>query len=396
VRASTRSHLLREVEGTFDVPMYLTGDGGPGTVLNNGTGPGDSPLPTRNGTYRARFVCTVPASAVRADGTANPTNTALYGHGLLGSATEAFGAGSRYSSASNTTFCATWWVGMSQDDVGAVLTALQDMSAFRTLPDRLQQSMVNFLFLGRLLDHPEGFSSDPAFQAADGTALLAPDRLSYVGVSQGGIIGGALTAVAQDWERSFLGVGGINYSTLLDRSVDFDVFATVFDPRYPDWVDRQMAILLSQVLWDRGEGNGYARHMVEDPYPGTPAKQVMLYEAFGDHQVANVSTQVLSRTIDAELRAPALAPGRSPDVEPYWGIEPVTTFPDAGGSYHVVWDFDTPPPPTGNVPNRAGEDPHGMGRGQDEVLEVSTRFLNDGVLVDTCGGLPCRTPAPPG
>jgi hypothetical protein len=112
--------------------------------------------------------------------------------------------------------------------------------------------------------------------------------------------------------------------------------------------------------------------------------------------VANVATQVLSRTIDAELRVPALAPGRSPDVEPYWGIAPAGPLPDAGGSYHVVWDFDTPAPPTGNVPNRGGEDPHGKGRDQDEVLEVSTLFLNDGVLVDTCAGAPCRTPAAPG
>jgi hypothetical protein len=391
VRPSTRENLMREVEGTVEVPSYLTGDGSAGSVLNNGTGPASSPIPVRNGTYRARFICTIPTSAVNADGTANPTTSSLYGHGLLGSPTEVYGSGSRYASVANTTFCATPFIGMANEDIGSVLTALQDMSQFRTIPDRLQQSMIDFLYLGRAMLHPDGLASDPAFQAADGASLLDGENLSYVGVSQGGIIGGAVSAIAQDWTRSLLGVGGINYSTLLDRSVDFDVFAEVFDPRYPDWIDRQMAISLSQILWDRGEGNGYAQHLVEDPYPGTPAKRVMLYEAFGDHQVANVATEVLARTISARVRAPALAPGRSLDVEPFWGIDPVPSLPDDQGSYLVVWDFGTPAPPPTNQPNRAGEDPHGMGRGFPEVLTVGTTFLNEGRLVDTCAGGPCQS-----
>jgi hypothetical protein len=126
----------------------------------------------------------------------------------------------------------------------------------------------------------------------------------------------------------------------------------------------------------------------------------MLFEAFGDHQVANVATEVMARTIDAELRAPGLADGRSPDVEPFWGIDTTSRFPDRHGSYLAVWDLGTPAPPVENVPNRAGGDPHGEGRSpSDDVLDLSTTFLEEGVLVDTCGGGPCRTGqpiAPPG
>jgi hypothetical protein len=391
VTPSTRANLATEVQGTFQVPSYLTGTGGPGTVLNNGTGVGASPIPERNGEYTARFICTIPQSATNPDGSANPTHMMLYGHGLLGSAREVYGASSRYASVANVSTCATWWIGMSEDDYGAVLGALADMSLFRTLPDRLQQSMLNVMFLGRLMKHPAGLSSHPAFQAADGTPLLDQQNLVFNGVSQGGILGGAVTAVAQDWTRAFLGVPAMNYSTLLDRSVDFDVFGTVFDPSYPDWVDRQLAILLSQMLWDRGENNGYAEHITGDPYPDTPDHEVMLFEAFGDHQVANVATEVMARTIGAELRVPALADGRSPDVEPFWGIGAAGPLPDAGGSYMVTWDFGTEAPPLGNVPNRAGEDPHGMGRGQAEVLTVAWEFLVNGHLVDTCGGGPCQT-----
>jgi hypothetical protein len=395
VGPGTRANLATEVEGTFEVPSYLTGDGSPGTVLNNGDGPGSPAVPTRNGVYTARFICTIPASAYYPDGSANPTRMMLYGHGLLGSAREVFGAGSRYAGVSNVTTCATWWIGMSEDDLGPVAAALGDMSLFRTIPDRLQQSMLNVLFLGRLMKHPAGLSSDPAFQAADGSPLLDQQNLTFNGVSQGGILGGAVTAVAQDWRRAYLGVAAMNYSTLLDRSIDFDVFAIVLDPSYPDWIDRQQAILLAQMLWDRGENNGYAQHLVADPYRRTPAKQVMLYEAFGDHQVANVATEVMARTLGLGLRVPALAEGRSPDVEPFWGIEPVVELPDQGGSYLVVWDFGTPAPPLGNVPNRAGTDPHGLGRGQLDVLTVAVSFLDQGTLVDTCGGGPCQGVPPP-
>jgi hypothetical protein len=391
VAPSGRANLATEVQGTVEVPSYLTGDGSPGTVLNNGDGPGSAATPTRNGTYTARFICTIPRSATNPDGTANPTRMMVYGHGLLGSAREVFGASSRYASVWNVTTCATWWIGMSEDDLGAVLAALGDMSAFRTIPDRLQQSMLNVLYLGRLMKHPAGLSADPAFRAADGTPLLDQQNLTFNGVSQGGILGGAVTAVAQDWERAFLGVPAMNYSTLLDRSVDFDPFSVVFDPNYPDWVDRQLTILLAQMLWDRGENNGYAEHITDDPYHDTPDKQVMLFEAFGDHQVANVATEVMARTIDAELRTPALADGRSLDAEPFWGIDRVRRLPDSGDSYLVVWDFGTDAPPVENVPNRAGDDPHGMGRGQVDVLTVATTFLDEGTLVDTCGGAPCQT-----
>jgi hypothetical protein len=388
---STRSNLLREVQGTFEVPNYLTGNGSSGQVLNNGSGRASSPLPVRNGTFTARFICTVPASAVNADGSANPTRGALYGHGLMGSGREVLGAGSRFASVTNTTFCATWWVGMSEEDLLSAFVALNDMSKFRTLPDRLEQSLLNFQFLGRLMKHPDGLSSDPAFQAADGTPLLDQTNLTFIGVSQGGILGGAATALSHEWDRAFLGVPGLNYSLLLDRSVDFDPFAQAYDPNYPDRVDRQVGILAAQMLWDRGENDGYAQHLTSNPYPGSGRKQVMLFEAFGDHQVANVSTEVLARTIDARLRAPALADGRSSAVDPFWDIREQTRFPHTGGSYLVVWDFGTPTPPTENLPNRAGEDPHGKGRDQFEVLTTALTFLEQGKLVDMCAGAPCQT-----
>jgi hypothetical protein len=261
------------------------------------------------------------------------------------------------------------------------------------MPDRLQQALLNEQFLARLLKDPRGFASDPAFQR-DGGSVHATGEVFYNGNSQGGILGGAATAISTEWTRAVLGVPAMNYSTLLDRSVDFDPFAEIQLQAYPDEVDRQLGIALIQMLWDRGETNGYAAHLTDDPLPGTPAHEVLLIEAFGDHQVANIGTETMARTIGAAVHSPALAPGRSFDVTPMWDIPPVPTDP-YDGSVLVVWDFGNPAPPLFNVPPREpdfGEDPHGKGGDDPRVLQQASEFLRtDGAFVDTCGGGPCQS-----
>ena len=372
----------RTVKGTISVPNYLTGDGGPGTTLNNGTRPDG--IPTRNGSMDVPYTCVLP----RTPTTAVPT--VLYGHGLLGSQGEGEGVGKRIGASLGTQVCAVDWYGMSEQDVGAVLHILGDLSTFRVLPDRIQQAMLNFLFLGRAAKAPDGFGTNPAFQNPDGTSRLAP-TIYYAGNSQGGIIGGALTAVAQDWQRSFLGVPGMNYSTLLNRSVDFDDFNPFFIGPYPDELTYQLNLSLIQMLWDRGENDGYASHLTSDPLPGTPAHQILIFAAFGDHQVTNVTTDVLARTAHIPLREPALADGRSTDVDPFWGIARIAALPKPSGSGYVMWDFGTPAPPLTNQPNRAGDDPHGKGRDDPNVLHMVSTFLSTGTIIDVCHGQPCQS-----
>jgi len=212
-------------------------------------------------------------------------------------------------------------------------------------------------------------------------------------------------------------VPGMNYSTLLRRSVDFDTYANGdFEgfnvpaglyQSYPDELERPLILSLVQLLWDRGESNGYAHHMTDDPLPNSPRHQVLLHPAFGDHQVANVAADVEARTIGASTHRPALFPGRSPDVEPLFGIP---TAPSSGftGSAIVYWDTGppfpagceaegppdcergTPAPPTQNVPPRLGRDPHGAPRGDPEARLQKSEFLKiGGTLFNPCGAGPC-------
>ena len=383
------ARIIREVRGTFTVPCYLSAPGCP---------PGskflytdlDSNTPTRipGNTATPSFRCIVPRSAQE-----GPRRVSLYGHGLFGSQSEVGADNVRTMAATHGfVFCATDWWGMAQQDVPTTAgLILPDLSNFAILPDRVQQGMLNFLLLGRLAIHPQGLSGHPAFQVG-GASVLDTRELFYDGNSQGGIIGGSLTAVAPDFRRAVLGVPGMNYSTLLQRSVDFDPFAAILYRAYPREIERPMLFSLIQQLWDRGEANGYAHHMTDDPPADTPAHTVLLHPALGDHQVATVTAEVEARTIGAAIRSNPLDPGRSFDVEPFYAIPRIAAFP-YGGSVLEMWDSKTTPPaPVTNTPPRAGTDPHGSPRKTPAAqLQKSEHLRIGGSVIDTCDGGPCRS-----
>ena len=114
-----------------------------------------------------------------------------------------------------------------------------------------------------------------------------------------------------------------------------------------------------------------------------------MHVANGDHQVADVTTSIMARTFGARIRQPALAPGRTLLSNPWWGIEPIPSFP-YDGSAVVWWDAGTPPSPLENVPNRAGEDPHSAPRNEPAARLQKSEFLKvGGRVVELCGGGPC-------
>jgi hypothetical protein len=384
--------IARDVRGTFLVPCYLSTPGcAPGGRFV-WAGP-NAQLPTRipGNTMLANFTCIVPRAAL-----GTPARPSLYGHGLLGSADEVGGDNVRTMAARHDMlFCATDWAGMSQSDIPNVASILTDLSNFPSLADRSQQGILNFMYLGRLMIHPQGLVTDPHF-----AGTIDRTRLYYDGNSQGGIIGGALTAVAPDFDRAVLGVPAMNYSTLLQRSVDFDQYGQVLYASYPNEVERPLLFSLITQLWDRGEADGYAEHMTTDPYPNTPAHTVLMHEAVGDHQVANVAAEVEARTIGAAVRTNPLDPGRSFDVTPFWGIDRIAAYPYSG-SVIEPWDTGpprmvdgtckgTPPAPTTNTPNSECEDPHPAPRRTPAAQDQKSAFLQvDGSVVDVCAGGPC-------
>ena len=378
--------VLREIDGKLEVPLYLTNGGQPGASMAfdaNGT-------PQRQAApYIADFRCVIPMSATDE----HPARIALYGHGLLGSYDELRSSlvrdlGVRH----NIADCAVNWIGLSEEDVSNAIASLADFSNFHTIPDRLQQSFLNFLFLGRLAKHAAGLGAHAAFQM-NGKPLFDRSSLYYDGNSQGAIAGGALMAVAQDITRGVLGEAGMNYSTLLHRSVDFDEFQLVLDPSYPSEHDQLLGMSLIQMLWDRGETDGYAQHITTDPYPHTPRHTILLLGAVGDHQVTEWSLQVEARTIGARGHTPYVDAARTRRPSEHgWGITPLGTAPFDGSAYYL-WDTGSPLSPIDNLPARDGHDPHDDTPNIDAVEDLKSEFLQvNGTVSDVCAGRACHGP----
>ena len=316
--------IARIVAGTVSVPCYLQNAGcAVGAGFNRGAG--GLPEQEPGNTYAAPFRCVIPRDVPAGGGRA-----LLYGHGLLGSPLDSDDSAQAQlktlAHQQGFTVCGTYWSGLSDanggEDTGQAAAAIQDLSKFGAITDRLQQGMLNMLFLGRAMVAADGFRAQPAFAGA----FDASQRLFYDGNSQGGIEGGALTAIAPDFDRAVLGVVGMNYSTLLQRSVDFAPFRALLERAYRNPLDRILIYSLLTNLWDRGESNGYARHMTTKPLPRTPPHEVLLHVALGDHQVAPVTAEVMARTIGARVWD-KLDPGRSADVEPFWGIPALVALP---------------------------------------------------------------------
>jgi hypothetical protein len=432
-QAGENDNLLRQVDGELtNVPCYMDNFCRAGTQFSYSNSTTNVPVidPTtfaddNDGSTGVRFRCIIPRS-VDAGSTVAPAKPGTYGHGLLGEYTQVNGQ-QTLANQNNSIWCATNWSGFSADDLGpGVLLAMIDLSKFGRLVDRMQQGFVNFHYLGRALINPDGFSDDPAFQIDpdDGgpegmTPVIDTDELYFEGISQGAIMGGALTANSPDFTRAVLNVPGMNYSTLLRRSVDtaeyveLPNFGLYFN--YPSLRERPLILSLMQLLWDRGETNGYAHHATDDPLPNTPAHKILLQPAYGDHQVANLAAEVEARTIGARLHAPALKAGRHWEANPFMQLPAIDFGTGPGytpydGSAIVYYDggplgFDgtsdctdehgmpqhgTAPTPNTNVPPRPlsvyGCDPHGYPRRAADGLTHVAQFLQPNGFI-----LPCTT-----
>lgn len=395
--------IARVVNGTFKVPCFLFPSCEPGGRMELDS----EGAPIQDGTWTANFKCTIPDSVASGPGEAG--RPSLYGHGLLGSADEVTASVERiFAENYKMVLCATDEIGMAESDVPVVEAALQNISEFPAIPDRLQQGMLDELYLGRAMISSSGFQTNPAFHE-DGTlsspSVINTAHLYYAGNSQGGILGGALTAVSPDFTRAALGVGAMNYSVLLPRSVDFLPFEEGFDDAYPSAAERPLILDLMQMLWDRADPDGYAERMTSDPLPDTPAHQVLLNVAFGDHQVTNYQSDVEARTVGMYAHEPVLYKGRWPHTNVLWDVPKIPRRHPFTGSAVYYWDIGplresapgsgvelgVPPPPYENVPNFFGEDPHGAPRGVPAEEEKLISDFFEGAIQpsDDCEAGPC-------
>ena len=365
--------VCRRIQGTYEVPLYTTFDGA-GSVLNINP---LTNLPEQTGTTAAPFTAFIPCSIATSP---SPSRPIFYGHGLLGSGLGEVTSGHLRELANNYRYVvvATDWQGMSVDDLAIIAgPVIKDLTEFPKLSERLHQGILNQLVLGRLLGAPNGLASDAAF-IYGGIPVIDTSEVFYYGNSQGGILGGSVMALTQETTRGVLGVPAANFSTLLQRSVDFNPFFDILQNNYPDDVNRALAYPLLQQLWDKSEPNGWYHHTVSNPLPNTPAHKVLIHMATSDAEVSNLATKIMVHSMGI--------PQVTPVVASYFGIsEMVAPF---DGSAMVESDGNYGPVPVTNTPP-ANNPAHGAMRNRPAIQAQIDQFLRTGGNVQNfCTG-PC-------
>lgn len=364
-------HIAYRIYGDMTVPMYLDKPG-PGAALQFG----DDGLPEPNAampTAVFSFELLIPHAA-----TQSPAGIIQYGHGLLGEKEQIESEHFRtFMDEYNYAMFGVDFIGMASDDeldIGALISS-GEFHRFANTVDRQHQGMLNSLLAMRLMKGR--FASDPDFGG-----FIDPDRAYYHGISQGGIFGGTYMALTTDVQRGVLGVPGMPYNLLLSRSADFDPFFDIIGATYKDARQHVFLLALTDMLWERTEPAGYAPYVVRNMLPGTPAHQVMLNAAIGDHQVNTLGAHVMARTmgiahVDSGLR----------DI---FGLD--TVVAPVQGSGLMEYDFGLPPDPIENLPQRECEDPHGKLRKLDEFKRQLDTFYRTGIIENYCEGGTCSFP----
>lgn len=366
--------IAYEVLGTFEVPDYMVSTKiGTKDAFTLSWGPDG--LPVQTGVYKAEFRARVPRSAASGE----PHGVMLHGHGLNGThgqiRKDTF---DRLANQEKLVIVGCNMIGMSSEDVDTILEMLNDLSGFPALADRLHQGVLNHAFLARGMK--TGFDEIPEIAATG--LVIDPDSIYYNGISQGGIFGATHMAMSLDITRGHLGVPGNNYSTLLQRSVDFGPFFLLLNGVYQDARDVQILLATIQGLWDRTDPVSHYRHISAEPHPGTPSHQVLLASAKGDWQVALLTNEIAARS-DVGV---ALLPGYGKEV----ALVTETPYPHQGSGL-VNYSFGNPWPPPGNKPpfDDVG-DPHGEPRKLPWHDAQMMHFFRTGEIIDVCGGDGCN------
>jgi hypothetical protein len=401
-------HLARLVRGTIDVPNYLNAaDGGPGARLHYGSNDADA-LPTRrtdDAVLKADFVCAIPKSAMTAPADEQQrARPVIMAHGLFQNR-EMVPRFAVYADTNNVIPCGMNWLGMTSDDAAITAEILADFGKFPTLVDRLQQAYLNNMLLTRALMADDGFAALTAFRndsRNNGQPLFNNDEVYFEGISQGSVLGGGFYAVSPDIRYGSLVAAGMNFSLLMQRSDAWPTYRKLFTPAYKNGLDQSLLLAMVQMLWDRGEINGYAATLnsANAGVPGTPQKLTLIQAAVGDKTVTETAAEILARTIGALQHAPRTVGGRHIGDVPYINID-VITYPSIESGY-TVWDRGpfpylldgemvdgTPLQLEINAPNMLGENPHDMPIRDPLPSQQRAALIWEHRIINVCGGNAC-------
>jgi len=182
--------------------------------------------------------------------------------------------------------------------------------------DHFRQSTYDKLQLVRMIEG--GVDLD-----GDGVTDLDPDRLGYLGVSLGGIMGPELLALSPRLAVGVLIVPGGRVSSIVSDAAQFQVLVDALRP--PEATDGDVARFFPvlQTILDRGDAAVWATGLLHAP----AAQDILFGMVIDDDTVPNVSNRVLARAMGIPQVPPVL---QSIDPLPTTGPAPVSANGELG------------------------------------------------------------------
>jgi hypothetical protein len=365
----TDTRFARRIDGTYDAPLFLTMNGtyGPGVELVRDS----AGKPMATGLYRVPFTALVPQCALSVTG---PVPIMIYGHGLLGEAKDQVSSGGPKAAAAEV--CAvvigTDMRGMAAMDVPNVALALNDGNKGYLIFDALIQGMMNHIALVQAARGPMAQQLFTKQMGNQTVSLVDPDRVYYYGISQGGIMGTTVCGIDPVIKRCVVQVNAINYSMMLERSVDWPTYGVILAGAYVDPLVVALMLNLMEQEWERTEPVVVADVITGTGFPDTPPKDVFMQFGVADDQVPNVASEYQARTMGIPVITPT-------PYTPY-GVTEATT----ASSGFIIYDFGlggtipltNTPPPSNQV--------HSNIRNKTKTVQMMKTFYETGKITNIC------------
>jgi dienelactone hydrolase len=187
------------------------------------------------------------------------------------------------------------------------------------LRDIFRQTNADQMALVRMLE--AGVDID-----ADGTPDLDASRISYIGISLGGLVGGPFVAVEPNVHAAVLNVmGGRTALNALNEGTK-PIFASylasrvglaVDSPEFDAYLAREVD--LGQHGANEADSLNFARRWIHQPFPGYERRRVLMQEGIGDQLVFNALSEELAMVAGLESNVEMSDPA---GVSGHWIFDP--------------------------------------------------------------------------
>jgi hypothetical protein len=319
----------------------------------------------------ARFAAIIPA-CVQTEPLPRPV--IVFGHGLFGSSKGYLSDAFTLDLAETNCFIllAGDFIGLTDRQLQLGPLTVNDMNRAPQIAEKLGQSVIDFMALGALARGK--LAEAPEFQY-EGTPVIDPAKVFYVGGSLGGTMGGVIMAYDPGFQKGVLAVPGGVWSTLFERSAAWFALMGATQGSYEEPAFYQLVIAFLGFALEPYDPISTAQHITRDPlFSDQSAKDILMWYGLGDSVVTNIATEEIAR----EMQLPVV----SPSVKVPWGLHEEPSPLSSG--LLVLDQHPTPLPPDTNVPPSEDNGSHGGVNRNGAALREVQQFLLQDQITQTC------------